>query len=63
MKKCAHHWLIDTATGPTSPARCAKCGKEREFSNQLIYKRVGGHNEWRAPSQQDIRAMAQERAT
>jgi len=31
---CVHHWIIETpAGGPTSDARCRKCGTERAFSN------------------------------
>jgi len=28
-----HHWIIETANGPTSIGRCQKCRAKREFSN------------------------------
>jgi hypothetical protein len=30
---CAHHWMIETPNGESSPARCKRCGKERAFLN------------------------------
>jgi len=30
---CKHHWLIESANGPTSHARCKTCRAEREFYN------------------------------
>ncbi len=30
---CRHHWLIESAHGPTSMGICKFCGVEREFSN------------------------------
>jgi hypothetical protein len=30
---CRHHWIIDTAQGPTSAGRCKLCGARREFFN------------------------------
>jgi len=35
---CAHHWLIETPSGETSPARCKRCGAERQFKNGLQHK-------------------------
>jgi hypothetical protein len=31
--ECNHHWVIDSAEGPTSRGRCKLCGTERSFSN------------------------------
>ena len=30
---CSHHWLIESAKGPTSKGVCKYCGSEREFLN------------------------------
>jgi len=35
--RCAHHWIIETATGPVSKGMCRLCGEEREFSNSGGY--------------------------
>ena len=32
---CHHHWLIESASGPTSRGRCRFCGAEKEFYNSL----------------------------
>lgn len=32
-KVCAHHWLIETPSGPTSTGRCKVCGVSRVFVN------------------------------
>ena len=29
----AHHWIIDTPDGPTSPGVCVECGESRTFRN------------------------------
>ncbi len=31
--QCAHHWVVETATGPVSQGKCQLCGAEREFNN------------------------------
>lgn len=31
--KCAHHWIIEPPTGPTSKGYCKLCGAEKEFDN------------------------------
>jgi hypothetical protein len=31
--ECRHHWVIDTAHGPTSKGKCKNCGAEKEFLN------------------------------
>ena len=32
-EKCVHHWMVEPAGGPTSGARCRRCGAERSFFN------------------------------
>lgn len=32
-KACKHHWIIETATGPTSTGVCKLCGAVKEFQN------------------------------
>ena len=34
-EKCAHHWIIEAAGGPTSKGVCRRCGAEKEFLNYL----------------------------
>ena len=31
--ECQHHWVIDTANGPTSWGICRRCAAKREFRN------------------------------
>lgn len=47
--KCIHHWACDPVSGPTSPARCLKCGQRAEFHNRLEYKQVHGTVKAMAP--------------
>ena len=30
---CQHHWIMETATGPTIKGVCLRCGMEKEFPN------------------------------
>jgi hypothetical protein len=43
---CRHHWLIESAAGPTSLGRCKHCGAQRDFFNNpedaLIPRETGG---------------------
>jgi hypothetical protein len=32
-RSCVHHWIVEPAGGPTSLARCRRCGDERSFFN------------------------------
>ena len=32
---CRHYWVIQPATGPTSPGRCQTCGETRDFKNYV----------------------------
>ena len=32
---CAHHWILQTANGPTSEGTCKRCHLTREFANYL----------------------------
>jgi len=31
--QCRHHWIIDSARGPTSWGTCKRCAARREFRN------------------------------
>jgi hypothetical protein len=33
QSECRHHWVIDSAHGPTSRGFCRRCAATREFSN------------------------------
>ena len=35
QKECRHHWMIETAAGPTSKGVCQFCGAQKEFKNYL----------------------------
>ncbi len=35
-KQCAHHRIIETATGSVSKGKCQLCGEEREFNNSFM---------------------------
>ena len=32
---CVHHWIIDSANGPTSEGRCKKCHVTKLFANSV----------------------------
>jgi hypothetical protein len=32
---CVHHWIIESASGPTSIGVCSYCGATRDFRNSL----------------------------
>ena len=32
---CAHHWVIQAATGPVSAGVCRICGEAKEFKNYV----------------------------
>lgn len=32
---CAHHWVIETPSGPLSKGVCRICGMEKKFQNYL----------------------------
>lgn len=34
-EQCHHHWVIESASGPTSRGVCRLCGTVKEFSNRL----------------------------
>ena len=34
-KKCIHHWVIETANGPTSKGVCGECGATKDFHNSI----------------------------
>ncbi len=33
--KCAHHWIIEAAGGPTSQGTCRLCGAQKDFLNYI----------------------------
>ena len=33
--RCPHHWVIETANGPSSKGVCQICGEDREFQNSI----------------------------
>ena len=39
--KCAHYWMIESPTRPTSRGVCKLCGAEREFRNLVPYHLAG----------------------
>ena len=45
-EECNHHWIIETANGPTSRGVCKLSGAEQEFYNWLpeipVWHRGGG---------------------
>jgi len=40
---CVHHWIIESASGGTSPGSCQKCGEKKDFKNYLDYDFRGEH--------------------
>ena len=36
---CIHHWIYETANGPTSKGRCKKGGARHEGSNHVLQPR------------------------
>jgi len=58
--KCAHYWLIEPATGPTSMGICKLCGTQKEFSNQFRRNGLaGGHSSSPAPDTEDAQSDEQ----
>ena len=53
---CIHHWLIESPSGLTAPARCRKCGAVHEFNASycVTYRTL-------ASDREDQRARARER--
>ncbi|MFQ6028299.1 MAG: hypothetical protein ACE5Q6_12470 [Dehalococcoidia bacterium] len=39
---CAHYWIIEVATGPTSEGVCQHCGQTRTFQN-FVERQVWAH--------------------
>lgn len=33
--QCRHHWIIESASGPTSKGVCRLCGAEKQFLNYV----------------------------
>lgn len=45
QQNCVHHWLIDTAAGPTSMGQCQHCGLTREYKNVVESWEFGKWNQ------------------
>ena len=41
-RDCAHYWVIDSPSGPTSWGRCVRCSAKREFRNSGDHWEDGG---------------------
>lgn len=44
---CAHHWIIESPSGPISKGTCRRCGAVREFRNYLdvsVYSNYGSRD-------------------
>lgn len=35
VSSCRHHWMIETANGPTSTGTCRNCREIKEFANSV----------------------------
>lgn len=47
---CCHHWIIQSAVGPTSEGRCQKCGESESLSTTSITKLSGlAERRWVVP--------------
>lgn len=40
--ECRHHWMIESADGPTSRGVCKYCGADKDFLNYMP-EHVGKH--------------------
>ena len=36
VSSCLHHWIIETANGPTSRGVCRNCHESKEFNNSIV---------------------------
>ncbi len=36
VPQCLHHWVIETADGPTSEGVCQKCAEVKTFANYVV---------------------------
>ena len=36
VSTCLHHWIIETANGPTSPGVCRNCQESKLFNNSIV---------------------------
>jgi hypothetical protein len=44
---CTHHWVIESANGPSSGGVCQRCGETREFKNSaevIPWQSANQHN-------------------
>ncbi len=50
---CAHHWVIDTPSGPVSQGTCKVCGEVRAFQNSVDT----GLQTWRTRADSESRGL------
>ena len=36
VSTCLHHWIIETANGPTSRGICRNCNESKLFNNSIV---------------------------
>ena len=51
---CNHHWIIDSANGPTSRGTCKLCQQIRDFTNSIGQPKWGRRTVDHKPPQQQI---------
>ena len=54
---CRHHWVIETADGPTSRGVCRRCGMVKEFMNSIpddVPQRLRDKGVFRMPELKDV---------
>ena len=56
--RCPHHWIIETANGPSSKGVCQICGEDREFKNSIEAEPWGQilarqRQNWKAGSEEE----------
>ena len=39
VRRCIHHWLVETTEGRLAQGVCRLCGAKREFTNDFEYYR------------------------
>ncbi len=55
--ECRHHWVIESASGPTSDGICRLCGVRKQFKNYLE-NAAWGDNDPRAREPIDLVASS-----
>jgi hypothetical protein len=44
VSSCRHHWIIETANGPSSRGVCQNCQESKLFSNSIVEFERDVHN-------------------